>query len=145
MFRPRMSTHDIKKGAAPSSRLEWGGLSAWVGGKPLGTLPKNPFSNNPNFFYTFMLSRFTPYSAFTLFQYLIVIFYDEASSFSTVLVWQISAAILRYPQLFYFIQPVILYPTLSNATQIATFEAVPLSGINCPPPTNGIENHFRET
>ena len=51
----------------------------------------------------------------------------------------VSAIVLLYPT-----HDTVLY-TLSKATQIATFEAVPLSGINCPPPTNGIENHFRET
>ena len=51
----------------------------------------------------------------------------------------VPAIVLLYPT-----HDTVLY-TLSKATQIATFEAVPLSGINCPPPTNGIGNHFRET
>ena len=32
--------------------------------------------------------------------------------------------------------------TLSNPTQIATFEAIPLSGINCQLLANGIQIHF---
>ena len=136
-------------------------------GSHLELCQRTHFPITPTFFYTFMLSRFTPYSALTLYQYLIVSFY-EASSLGIVLVgvpnqrsylavsaivliyptwfkfyaclfyiflllflalltlsWcpllvlvcQINAAIRRYPQLFYFIQPMIryfkLYPTRS--------------------------------
>ena len=47
------------------------------------------FPITPTFFYTFMLSRFTPYSALTLYQYLIVSFY-EASSLGIALVGRVA-------------------------------------------------------